>query len=1016
MPEKFSITGVINITPPTNLKQIASQIKNDLSTPIPLNLDAKQSAAKLAKDVRDAFRRYGVPITLVSNQSVNDIAKSIQRQLNGTSFSLNIKVANLKKIGDDIAAYLQGRTIPVNIAVNQTSVNTATKGLKQIGSTAEESAKAMENLARQTALTIRRFGVYTVATAAFFKLNRAIREGVKEAIAFDAQFIKIRQVTKQSTLSLSQLTKEIGKLSSGLGVSSKELLSASQVLSQAGFSAREVNKALSTLAKTSLAPTFDSINQVAEGSIAIMNQFGLSVDDLESKFSSINAVAAKFAVESSDLITSVTTTGGAFAAAGGDFEQLIGLFTSVRQTTRASAASIAVGLKTISTRLQRGRTQSFLKDLGIDLKFTGEEARKLGKEGLFVGVYESIRRISSALKFIPKNDPRFAQIAEELGGFRQIDKVIPLLTEFELAERARGVAIREADSLTKDSIIAQESLANQFAKVREQFNLLIREIIGSDFIRSATSQFLTLASAAIKLAETLEKVAVPLTIILGFRLAKTTGQLGKLVIGNLAGKSSLPVFAAGGNVPGVGNKDTVQALLTPGEYVINKRAVKQLGQERLDILNQGKLPAFNKGGSVGGIQTFQNGGPVSGGSLLIGGITLAPFISSISKEFSKLEDSTRSLITSVVSSGLQFLAFSAFLKPSQDSINNFTNSLKESRRAIQTGISDTKRQSAPGIERATNLDNRAKSNLAASRANFSRRPNVRTNARLQAAERLSNQTGIQKQTLIEDRDRALAPQKEQLRVQKDLNKAKISEFRNAQRLNTALLGTTAALSVVSQYFNQLGKQGLEAIRSGDESNIDSSRRNAGIGAGLGGAVGTGVGAVLLNQLLPTLGIAAFSPPVLAATAAIGALSYGVYQAVSAVKEFDNNVRGIQISRIGDDLSKSLQKVSSGQSNVFVQRNSVLSNLGLLRNRLTTESNPQNREDINAAIDSSINGLQEFIDNAKESSVSLAQFNSVIPTETLEFFARRTGQSLKDLVSNIKTTIQSQSNFNKRFEQ
>jgi len=54
---------------------------------------------------------------------------------------------------------------------------------------------------------------------------------------------------------------------------------------------------------------------------------------------------------------------------------------------------------------------------------------------------------------------------------------------------------------------------------------------------------------------------------------------------------------SGGGVPGSGNTDTVPAMLTPGEFVINKEATKQnLGL--LKSINDGKTQKFNKGGIV----------------------------------------------------------------------------------------------------------------------------------------------------------------------------------------------------------------------------------------------------------------------------------------------------------------------------------------------------------------------------------------------------------------------------------
>ena len=60
-------------------------------------------------------------------------------------------------------------------------------------------------------------------------------------------------------------------------------------------------------------------------------------------------------------------------------------------------------------------------------------------------------------------------------------------------------------------------------------------------------------------------------------------------------------FATGGRVPGVGNTDRVPALLTPGEFVINKsQSQKHAGF--LSALNSGSVKGFVDGGMVGGIQ------------------------------------------------------------------------------------------------------------------------------------------------------------------------------------------------------------------------------------------------------------------------------------------------------------------------------------------------------------------------------------------------------------------------------
>jgi TP901 family phage tail tape measure protein len=56
-------------------------------------------------------------------------------------------------------------------------------------------------------------------------------------------------------------------------------------------------------------------------------------------------------------------------------------------------------------------------------------------------------------------------------------------------------------------------------------------------------------------------------------------------------------FNKGNIVPGVGNTDTVPAMLTPGEFVINKESTKK-NYDLLTAINNGKVDGYNKGGGV----------------------------------------------------------------------------------------------------------------------------------------------------------------------------------------------------------------------------------------------------------------------------------------------------------------------------------------------------------------------------------------------------------------------------------
>ena len=491
--------------------------------------------------------------------------------------------SQLNTIASQIRSGLSNVNIPVNIQIppnQQRVLNSVATDLKKVRRAAAETTDSFELLGKSLSQNIRRYGAFTAATGAFIRLGIAIRQSIGEAIDFETEIRKIAQGQDRTISSYAALRGEIDSLSKSLGVSSLSLASTSRILAQAGLSATEVKDALSALAKSTLAPTFGEINETTEASIAIMRQFGVQANELGAILGSVNKVSADFAVESEDIAAAVKLAGASFAASAPQFQkgeesfrQFIALFTSVRQTTRGSAESIATGLRTITTRLQRSGTIEYFKNLGIQLR---------DNDGQFIGTYEAIRKISKALEDIPGTDQRFTNIAELLGGYRQIDKTIPLLQQFAVAEKAYQSALKGRESLDKGLGLAQETLAVKFARVREEFNSLVRKISENEGFRAMIGLALKLSSAMIKVVDSITPL-LPLISAIGLiKIGVALPKIGrgfaadyKSVVGRKADGGKVHYFNKGGIVPGHGNSDTVPAMLTPGERIIPKKDVKK---------------------------------------------------------------------------------------------------------------------------------------------------------------------------------------------------------------------------------------------------------------------------------------------------------------------------------------------------------------------------------------------------------------------------------------------------------
>jgi hypothetical protein len=511
---------------------------------------------------------------------------------------LNLQTKNLNQVVNNLRQQFQG----ANLNIKLTNLAQANSQMVNLSKNSAAAKKSVDSLGGSVLAAAKRFSGMALATGTLIGLTRAIKNAVGEAIEFEREMVKISQATGKTMSDLKSLSSEIGNVASNFGVSSKELVLAARELTQAGFAADKVRGTLKLLAQTELAATFDSIQDTTEGVIAVLNQFGKTaqragteIDFLEKSLSAINQVSKDFAVESADLITAIRTTGSAFESAGGSLDELLALFTSVRATTRESAESIATGFRTIFTRTQRLDTINNLRALGIELQ---------DAEGKFIGPVKAIEKLSLALNTIDPKDFRFNLIVEELGGFRQVSKVIPLIQQFSVAQKALNVSQTASGSLAKDAATAQQSLSVQIDKTREEFKRFIRELTDSKSFQDTARFLLSLANAFIKVADTIKPLIPLIATFATFKLGqafipaiKGLGSIGKKSLGGPIG------FASGGMVPGQGNGDTVPAMLTPGEFVIRKSSVEKLGAENLARMNKyaagGRVTIFPKSNKYG---------------------------------------------------------------------------------------------------------------------------------------------------------------------------------------------------------------------------------------------------------------------------------------------------------------------------------------------------------------------------------------------------------------------------------
>ena len=298
MAKGFNLTAEINLRGPSNIRQVVGNIRKQLgSINTNVNVQINQKTAKQISTVNKSFTTF------------NKTLRQTQTLAASTSRSLSNLASSAQKLSSSL------QSTPQKISQVAQSASQIAKSNQQAAKATNVLTSEFEEFGRQSALAVRRFAAFATVTGVIYKVSNAVTSATKDFLDFEKELIKVAQVSKTSVGSLDFLTQNITRLSTGLGVASKDLIGISRTLAQAGLSASDTSKALQALARSALAPTFDDLNRTVEGSIALMKQFGIGANQLEGALGSINAVAGRFAVEAGDIITAISRAGGVFASA-----------------------------------------------------------------------------------------------------------------------------------------------------------------------------------------------------------------------------------------------------------------------------------------------------------------------------------------------------------------------------------------------------------------------------------------------------------------------------------------------------------------------------------------------------------------------------------------------------------------------------------------------------------------------------------------------------------------------------
>ncbi len=227
-------------------------------------------------------------------------------------------------------------------------------------------------------------------------------------------------------------------------------------------------------------------------------------------------------------------------------------------------------------------------------------------------IADDVSQKAGKAKIEPEIDPKIEKGQAKFTNFVKTNEKTGISTDVDVkTDKAQGgfdkfIATNQKTGLTTDLLLTTvdsykkfDDISNHISSTKPRTDLVLLTAAAN----SKDNAFVAKASRPIK--RRLDTYEV-------FHAASHGYQNGGLI---------LPRFAEGGHLDdgvghsrktgqlsGYGGGDKIKALLEAGEFILRKEAVRSLGLERLNVLNQGMLPRFNTGGVVASIPRFSSGG------------------------------------------------------------------------------------------------------------------------------------------------------------------------------------------------------------------------------------------------------------------------------------------------------------------------------------------------------------------------------------------------------------------------
>ena len=301
-----------------------------------------------------------------------------------------------------------------------------------------------------------------------YTVEKAFSSLVKSTIDVQKSLTDINVILNVSSKSLAAFGGGLFNIAKDTAQSFDTVAQAATEFSRQGLGLEETLKRTRDALILTRLSGLDTVASV-EALTATINSFSDAALDSTTIINKLANVDAAFAVSSADLAEAIKRVGSSAQDVGVDFDELLGIVTSVQQTTARGGAVIGNSLKTIFTRIQRTETLDQLEQLGIQVRTL---------EGNTLPAIQILSNLAGT--FSALGDSQRAQVAETVGGIFQINILKAALADLGKEYSVYNRALQTSAGATDQAITRNQALNETLSALINRTFVNLTQL-GADF-------------------------------------------------------------------------------------------------------------------------------------------------------------------------------------------------------------------------------------------------------------------------------------------------------------------------------------------------------------------------------------------------------------------------------------------------------------------------------------------------------------------------------------------------------